>query len=446
VDGAVTTFAWDWATGVPELLSDGDALYLVGHETLGWTDGATWRYTLPDALGSIRQTVDAAGAVVSVREWDPYGVEVGGAQAGFGYTGEWFDGDAELVYLRARWYDADAGRFTQKDPIAGLLSWGESYNAYGYAEQNSVNRVDPSGLLSNETIRKSFGVSRFEDVLAIIKLSGDWGYLKMLQDAKVGDRVYAGPFSWTSYLGTIECYDSSRHSPEPWYWPGPWEGGVVFITPNGEEHLVEQSKRMETYARPPDWYFLNNNQGPSPYTTKTDLGYLPDYIVGSAGYGFGVILGIGPNVQVFIDRFGNIYFGLAGEVGVGIPGLPSGGLALGWLHQTRIPADSRIPGPTELRGFIEGWGGGVAGYLLIGGSMGYNYSDRFPLEVFEQAIAFEEGIALPTFGWSFVGHTWWLGQKPWLEWDWVDTYPIRHGYGRQDIRLVDDRPADCGCR
>jgi len=292
--GKSVAYAWDWVTGVPELLSDGDTLYLVGHETLGQFADSAWTYYLPDALGSVRQATDGVGAVVSSREWTPYGVEIGGAQAGLGYTGEWFDGDVGLLYLRARWYDGTTGRFTQKDPIAGLLSWGESYNAYGYAEQNSINRVDPSGLLSNETIRKSFGVGRFEDVLTIIELSGDWGYLKMLQDAEVGDRVYAGPFSWTSYLGTIECYDSSRHSPEPWYWPGPWKGGVVFVTPNREEHLVEQSKRMETYARPPDWYFLNNNQGPSPYTTKTDLGYLPDYIVGSAGYGFGVILGIGP--------------------------------------------------------------------------------------------------------------------------------------------------------
>ena len=29
---------------VPELLSDGDARYLVGHDILGWTAGAAWTY------------------------------------------------------------------------------------------------------------------------------------------------------------------------------------------------------------------------------------------------------------------------------------------------------------------------------------------------------------------------------------------------------------------
>jgi hypothetical protein len=83
-DGAVTTFAWDWATGVPEMLSDGDKRYLVGHDTLGWEDAGGWTYAVPDALGSVRQAVDATAAVVAARAWSPYGVEVGGDHAGLG--------------------------------------------------------------------------------------------------------------------------------------------------------------------------------------------------------------------------------------------------------------------------------------------------------------------------------------------------------------------------
>ncbi|HDQ73895.1 MAG TPA: hypothetical protein ENN19_17630 [Chloroflexi bacterium] len=139
-------FFWDWATpstgsgqaGVPEILSDGDALYLVGHDTLGQWDGA-WTYYLPDALGSVRQATDGAGAVVSAREWSPYGVEVGSAQEGPGYTGECFDGDVGLVYLRARWYDVDAGRFTQVDPLR------LEPNPYLYAQADPIQATDPAG-------------------------------------------------------------------------------------------------------------------------------------------------------------------------------------------------------------------------------------------------------------------------------------------------------------
>jgi hypothetical protein len=38
---------------VPELLTDGDKMYLVGHDTLGRADAAGWTYAVPDALGSM---------------------------------------------------------------------------------------------------------------------------------------------------------------------------------------------------------------------------------------------------------------------------------------------------------------------------------------------------------------------------------------------------------
>ena len=67
----------------------------------------------------MRQATDVQGAVTAAREWTPYGVEVGGAQPGLGYAGEWFDADVEAQYLRARWYDVATGRFTSRDPWEG---------------------------------------------------------------------------------------------------------------------------------------------------------------------------------------------------------------------------------------------------------------------------------------------------------------------------------------
>jgi RHS repeat-associated protein len=147
VDGYVTTFAWDWASRLPEMLSDGDNLYLVGHDTLGRWDGAAWVYHLPDALGSVRQETDAAGTVVSSREWTPFGVEVGAGQAGLGYTGEWWDAGVGLQYLRARWYEPETGRFTRRDPWLGSANQPQSWNAYIYARDTPLNIVDPTGMV-----------------------------------------------------------------------------------------------------------------------------------------------------------------------------------------------------------------------------------------------------------------------------------------------------------
>ena len=85
--GVTRDFVWDWATSVPEMLDDGDKVYLVGYDTLGWDDGTAWTFVLPDALGSVRQEADGNGVVTASRAWSPFGVEAGGVQSGLVYTG-----------------------------------------------------------------------------------------------------------------------------------------------------------------------------------------------------------------------------------------------------------------------------------------------------------------------------------------------------------------------
>jgi RHS repeat-associated protein len=69
-----------------------------------------------------------------------------GAQAGLGYTGEWWDDGVGLLYLRARWYDARTGRFTQVDPVPGYAQIPRSLHIYIYAWDDPINWIDPSGL------------------------------------------------------------------------------------------------------------------------------------------------------------------------------------------------------------------------------------------------------------------------------------------------------------
>jgi RHS repeat-associated protein len=53
-----------------------------------------------------------------------------------------------LYYLRARYYDAEIGRFISRDPIGQV----DDVNLYGYVGNNSVMFVDLMGL------EKSFNV------------------------------------------------------------------------------------------------------------------------------------------------------------------------------------------------------------------------------------------------------------------------------------------------
>ncbi|MEM3433740.1 MAG: RHS repeat-associated core domain-containing protein [Candidatus Methanomethyliaceae archaeon] len=227
-NGTLTTYAWDWASPVPELLARSTGSqstpYLLGYETLGWAEGGVWRYVLPDARGSVRQAADAAGAVVRVREWEPYGVEVGGPQEGLGYTGEWQDAAVGLVYLRARWYAPGVGVFTAPDPFPGVRQEPMSLHPYLYVLANPVSRVDPRGLYSIREIKEIFHARLYNpDVLRVFEagypLEGRWGWLEVLRVASDGDRLVV--------LNRIGCADNL---------PGTYIGRVVgeFHRSNGE--------------------------------------------------------------------------------------------------------------------------------------------------------------------------------------------------------------------
>jgi RHS repeat-associated protein len=123
LNGAVTTFTWDLALGVPKMLSDGESLYLIGAKPIGKWNESAWTYYLPDALGSIRQQVDSEGKVISNRQCTPFGVEMGESQSGIGYTGEWLESKGDLIYLRARWLKPSIGRFMGSDPWPGSAQY-----------------------------------------------------------------------------------------------------------------------------------------------------------------------------------------------------------------------------------------------------------------------------------------------------------------------------------
>jgi RHS repeat-associated protein len=101
----------------------------------------------------VRQLADATGQVSLAQGWDPFGVPferwgVNGRRSAFGYTGEWWDAEAELLYLRARYYQPDTGRFLTRDPWEGFRKQPQTLNKYVYITNAPPNKTDPSGLCS----------------------------------------------------------------------------------------------------------------------------------------------------------------------------------------------------------------------------------------------------------------------------------------------------------
>ena len=156
VDGVTTRYALDVAGGLPEVIvattGGASTQYLqVEGQILAQHDSGTWGYILPDHLGSVRIETDALGQVTVARHFDPFGVPMqadGGSP--FGYTGEWWESHAELLYLRARYYAPEVGRFISKDPFPSFDTSPQTLNAYQYVVNNVINLVDPSGRIPNE--------------------------------------------------------------------------------------------------------------------------------------------------------------------------------------------------------------------------------------------------------------------------------------------------------
>ncbi|WP_160647841.1 RHS repeat-associated core domain-containing protein [Chengkuizengella marina] len=63
----------------------------------------------------------------------------------FQYTGEIYDEESGLIYLRARYYDPSMGRFITEDSYEGRINNSLTLNLYVYTLNNPINRIDPSG-------------------------------------------------------------------------------------------------------------------------------------------------------------------------------------------------------------------------------------------------------------------------------------------------------------
>jgi RHS repeat-associated protein len=107
----------------------------------------TTDYYLTDALGSVRQLTDAQGEITLANAYEPYGTlaqSAGSAQTSYGYTGEYTD-PSGMVYLRARFYMPNDGRFLTRDTWMGDTNRPLSLNRWMYGYGNPVKYTDPSG-------------------------------------------------------------------------------------------------------------------------------------------------------------------------------------------------------------------------------------------------------------------------------------------------------------
>jgi len=106
-------------------------------------------------------------------------------------------------FYRARWYDADIGRFISPDNAPGDPASPQSFNRYSYVLNNPYAYVDPTGDAPVRFGNRTFNV--FSGDVMVMKLGG-------------GNGIHTATFSHIGPGGEVMVYDSNsgmNQTPDP---------------------------------------------------------------------------------------------------------------------------------------------------------------------------------------------------------------------------------------
>ena len=122
--------------------------YIYGTGLAAMVKGSNYYVYHFDGTGHTVALTDASNNAVNKYAYSPYGKILNQTQEfsqPFRYAGQVgiFTESDNLYYMRARYYDAEVGRFISEDP-AGFV---DGPNLYAYVGGNPIGAVDPNGLI-----------------------------------------------------------------------------------------------------------------------------------------------------------------------------------------------------------------------------------------------------------------------------------------------------------
>jgi len=151
--GAITNSLQVWIDGIYEE-KDGKILYhvLAGDRIVCTFDsvGINTEYYHPDQIHSTSVETDGSGNLYQHYEYSAFGQSrYTSSSTAFPvsrrYTAQVLDEETGLYFYGARYYDPQLGRFIQPDTVVSSEFNPQSYDRYGYALNNPLKYVDPSG-------------------------------------------------------------------------------------------------------------------------------------------------------------------------------------------------------------------------------------------------------------------------------------------------------------
>ena len=166
------------------------------------------QYYVTDPHGNVVQLTDEQGKVIKTYEYDSFGNEVNPDSKDenpFRYCGEYYDKETEEVYLRARYYEPEVGRFLTRDTYTGEEDEPESLHLYAYCGNDGVNMVDPSGHTYGYAYKDSNGEVHIEGSEWISERKG-----KVLK-TKVKELRICTDGKVTKMMKKAKYYDDQNH-------------------------------------------------------------------------------------------------------------------------------------------------------------------------------------------------------------------------------------------
>jgi RHS repeat-associated protein len=127
--------------------------YSYGHDLISQQQftGSGWQLSFfgYDGHGNTRFLTDANGFVTDTYDYDAFGnliARIGSTANNYLFTGEQYDPDLGLYFLRARYQNTQTGRFWTMDEWEGKNCDPISLHKYLYTGDDPVNFIDPTGF------------------------------------------------------------------------------------------------------------------------------------------------------------------------------------------------------------------------------------------------------------------------------------------------------------
>ncbi len=165
VNGDDTTFyVNDTGAGLTMVVAETDrngeetAYYTRGDELLSMERDGEACYYLYDGHGSVRILTNEAGRITDRYSYDAYGNllgKEGDSKNEFLYTGEQYNSNTGLYYLRARYMNPSTGTFISMDSYPGSIYDPVSLHKYLYANANPVMYTDLSGYAASTNLTET---------------------------------------------------------------------------------------------------------------------------------------------------------------------------------------------------------------------------------------------------------------------------------------------------